>query len=120
CALAGRPRPAPGLPRLLAMAMDEGVGTRLTLEPSMRFDEQGRRRPHADVEARQALALLEENLALLLDPATDPLVRERLEWTFVNGDADAPPWGTWAMALMIDAVDRFAGPDALREVVEGG
>ncbi len=117
---AGRPRPTSGLARLLGVSMNEGTGRWLALDDAHRFDDQGRRRPSADVEARRALERFETNLERLLDPALDDAERVHLEWTLYNAEEGEEPWGTWATALMLDAVDRFEEPERLREVIAGG
>ncbi|MFG0319432.1 MAG: hypothetical protein ACF8XB_19335 [Planctomycetota bacterium JB042] len=116
----GRARPASGLARLLSVAMNEGTGRWLALDDAYRFDDQGRRRPSADAAARRAIDRFETNLARLLDPALEEAERRHLEWTLYNAEAGEEPWGTWATALMLDAVDRFEEPERLREVIDGG
>lgn len=108
-----------GLAGMFAVALNEGTGEWLGLAPELRYDDQGRRTPDADLRARRAMRRFEENLARLLDDETSAEDRASLEWTFFNGEDDER-WGTHAAALMIDAIDRFDEPGRMRRVLSEG
>ncbi|MFH0946499.1 MAG: DUF5700 domain-containing putative Zn-dependent protease [Planctomycetota bacterium] len=108
-----------GPERLLHALLNEGCAGFLALPEAERYDAQGRRTPVQDSRARGALRRFEQNLAELLDPETAPDRLESLIWSFSNGPR-TERWGTYAGALMIDTIDRFARPGRMRAVLANG
>ncbi|MBI4879834.1 MAG: hypothetical protein HY812_09280 [Planctomycetes bacterium] len=108
-----------GIPRLLFVLTNEGAADFLSLPPEERFDDQGRRTPLADAIARRALRRFEDLFLELLDPATSLERRAQLAFSFSNGPR-RERWGTYAGALMVDAVVRFGRPGRMREALAQG
>ncbi len=116
---AWRALPPDGLPRLLFVLANEGAGDFLRMPPEERFDEQGRRPPLYDATARRALQRFEDLMQELLGPDASPERRDHLAFSFSNGPR-RERWGTYAGALMTDAVLRFGRPGRMRAALAAG
>ncbi len=105
--------------RFLLVLLTEGVAGYLSLPEEERFDDQGRRTPAFDAEARGLTRRFGENVLMLFDDEADPEARRALRWSALNGPRKQR-WGTYVVSLMVDAVVRFGAPDRMRAVLREG
>ena len=108
-----------GVGRLFERLLNEGVADFLRMPPEERFDAQGRRSPIHDAIARRTLLRFAENLSELQADGTTEDRRQLLLWSFADGPRSAR-WGTYAGALMVDAILRFGPPARMPEVLRNG
>ncbi|MCC7170077.1 MAG: hypothetical protein IT459_06495 [Planctomycetes bacterium] len=101
-----------------ARAFVEAVVDAASRPPNEGFDEQGRRLPEFDLRARTRIAEFADELEALGSPTRvqeHPIThRERFEAFAVHGAAIA------VLSDALLAIERFAGPGALRAAIEAG
>lgn len=101
-----------------ARAFVEAVVDASSRPPNEGFDEQGRRLPEFDLRARMRIAEFADELEALGSPALvqeHPIThRERFEAFASQGAAIA------VLSDVLLAIERFAGPAALRAAIEAG